>query len=125
MSSNERFYQPSDAEGALKKVESLFNSYRSAPLTQELVDYHNNLIHRLDTDLQQAAEAEHRTDLTQAAKTMASAMRTWLRIRASGQPFGGRLRHFKFVADSTAPAFKRKVIKNRGTSNHRASRHGG
>ncbi|HIW71339.1 MAG TPA: hypothetical protein H9875_01800 [Candidatus Levilactobacillus faecigallinarum] len=119
----DRYYQPSDVTDALTEVQKLFNSYRNAPLTQELVDYHNNLINRLAGDLRQAAEAEQRTDLVRACDDMATAMRGWTSVRLAGKPYAGRLRHFKFVADATGPKFKRHVVKDHGSGTHRSSRH--
>ncbi|WP_125573965.1 hypothetical protein [Levilactobacillus huananensis] len=123
MTEQERYYQPKNTTDALKEVQRLFNSYRSAPLTQELLTYHEGLVQRLTTDLREAAQAEHRADLVTATDTMAQAMRGWTTVRLAGKPYVGRLRHFKFIADATGPKFKRNVIKTHGTSGHRSSRH--
>lgn len=120
---SERYYQPSNVEDALREVQKLFNSYRSAPLTQELLDYHENLVNRLTGDLREAAQAEHRPDLVTATTEMARAMRGWTTVRLQGQPYAGRLRHFKFVPDATGPKFKRHVVKDHGSGTHRSSRH--
>ena len=120
---SERYYQPSNVEDALREVQKLFNSYRSAPLTQELLNYHENLVNRLTGDLREAAQAEHRPDLVTATAEMARAMRGWTTVRLQGQPYAGRLRHFKFVPDATGPKFKRHVVKDHGSGTHRSSRH--
>lgn len=123
MADQERYYQPSNTQDALSKVQQLFNSYRNAPLTQELLTYHQNLLKRLNSDLRDAAVAEHRDDLVAATKTMAAAMQGWMTLRLSGQTYGGRLRHFKFVPAANGPKFKRHVVKNHGAGNYRSSRH--
>ncbi|CAJ1229092.1 hypothetical protein LZY01_06270 [Levilactobacillus zymae] len=123
MAEKERYYQPSNVTDALTEIQKLFNSYRNAPFTQELLDYHRKLIDRLTGDLQDAARAEHRDDLVAAAQGMARAMQGWIQIRYSGQPYAGRLRHFKFVPDATGPKFKRHVVKDHGSGTHRSSRH--
>ena len=123
MSDSERYYHPTDVEDALREVQKLFNSYRSAPLTQELLIYHENLINRLTGDLRTAAETAHRPDLVTATHQMVQAMRGWTTVRLAGKPYAGRLRHFKFVADATGPKFKRHVVKDHGSGPHRSSRH--
>lgn len=42
----------------MRQIELLFNKYKDAPLTQELVDYHQNLVNRLKTDIMAAAQKE-------------------------------------------------------------------
>lgn len=119
----DRYYQPQNVTDALTEVQKLFNSYRNAPFTQDLLDYHRNLINRLTGDLRTAAQNENREDLVQATKDMASAMQGWIQIRFSGRPYPGRLRHFKFVPEATGPKFKRHVVKDHGSGTHRSSRH--
>jgi len=119
----DRYYQPDDVTDALKEVQKLFNSYRNAPLTQELLTYHQNLMGRLNGDLRTAAQAEKRDDLVTATQDMVQAMQGWITVRLSGKPYAGRLRHFKFVADATGPKFKRHVVKDHGSGTHRSSRH--
>ncbi|QMU08165.1 hypothetical protein [Levilactobacillus suantsaii] len=123
MAEKDRYYQPSDVTDALTEVQKLFNSYRNAPLTQELFDYHQKLLGRLTSDLPAAAKAEHRADLVTATQDMAQAMQRWTQVRLTGQPYPGRLRHFKFVPDATGPKFKRHVVKDHGSGTHRSSRH--
>ena len=123
MAEKDRYYQPSDVEDALLEVQKLFNSYRSAPLTQELLTYHQNLTSRLTSDLRDAARTEQRPDLVTATQQMAQAMQNWTNVRLSGQPYPGSLRHFKFVPDATGPKFKRHVVKDHGSGTHRSSRH--
>ncbi|WP_054659222.1 hypothetical protein [Secundilactobacillus kimchicus] len=42
-----RYYQPKDAKDALRYIEGLFNQYLQAPLTMELVSYHQKLIKQI------------------------------------------------------------------------------
>ena len=42
-----RYIQPHNAKEAMEVIQRLFNKYRNAPLTNELLAYHNNLVYRL------------------------------------------------------------------------------
>lgn len=122
MNEENRYVQPQNAKEAMELIQKLFNQYRNAPLTAELLQYHNNLIMRLQTDIKQAAEAEGQTALLKDLHEMTELMRRWTTIRLSGRPFAGKMRHFRF-APANGQKFKRQVHKIGGSSTHRASRH--
>lgn len=122
MNEENRYVQPQNAKEAMELIQKLFNQYRNAPLTAELLQYHNNLIMRLQTDIKQAAEAEGQTALLKDLHEMTELMRRWTTIRLSGRPFAGKMRHFRF-APANGQKFKRLVHKIGGSSAHRASRH--
>ncbi|MFR0583861.1 MULTISPECIES: hypothetical protein [Limosilactobacillus] len=122
MNEENRYVQPKNAKEAMELIQKLFNQYRNAPLTAELLQYHNNLIMRLQTDIKQAAEEEHNEALLADLHDMTELMRRWTTIRLSGRPFTGKMRHFHFVANN-GQKFKRQVHKMGGSSAHRASRH--
>lgn len=122
MNEENRYVQPQNAKEAMELIQKLFNQYRNAPLTAELLQYHNNLIMRLQTDIKQAAEAEGQTALLKDLHEMTELMRRWTTIRLSGRPFAGKMRHFRF-APANGQKFKRQVHKIGGSSVHRASRH--
>lgn len=122
MNEENRYVQPQNAKEAMELIQKLFNQYRNAPLTAELLQYHNNLIMRLQTDIKQAAEAEGQTALLKDLHEMTELMRRWTTIRLNGRPFAGKMRHFRF-APANGQKFKRQVHKIGGSSAHRASRH--
>ena len=122
MNEENRYVQPQNAKEAMELIQKLFNQYRSAPLTAELLQYHNNLIMRLQTDIKQAAEAEGQAALLNDLHEMTELMRRWTTIRLSGRPFAGKMRHFHFVANN-GQKFKRQVHTMGGSNAHRASRH--
>lgn len=122
MNEENRYVQPQNAKEAMELIQKLFNQYRNAPLTAELLQYHNNLIMRLQTDIKQAAEAEGQTAPLKDLHEMTELMRRWTTIRLSGHPFAGKMRHFRF-APANGQKFKRQVHKIGGSSAHRASRH--
>lgn len=122
MNEENRYVQPQNAKEAMELIQKLFNQYRNAPLTAELLQYHNNLIMRLQTDIKQAAEAEGQTALLKDLHEMTELMRRWTTIRLSGRPFAGKIRHFRF-APANGQKFKRQVHKIGGSSAHHASRH--
>ena len=106
----------------MELIQKLFNSYRSAPLTQELLNYHNNLVFRLGSDIHDAAVQEGDQELLKDLSTMSDAMRRWTAIRLSGRPFNFKLRHFKPVSEN-GTKFKRQVHKIHQYGGYRASRH--
>lgn len=122
MNNQERYIQPHNAREAMEVIQKLFNSYRNAPLTQELLAYHNNLVYRLGSDIHDAAVKENNQALLKDLSTMSDAMHRWTTIRLSGHPFNFKLRHFKPVSEN-GPKFKRRVHKIHQESNHQASRH--
>ena len=117
-----RYVQPHNAKEAMTVIQRLFNKYRNAPLTNELLSYHNYLIYRLQSDIKQAAQQEGNPDLLKELNSMTDVMRSWTNLKLTGHPFHGKLRHFKLVTDD-GPRFKRQVHKIHQGSSHRASRH--
>lgn len=120
---DDRYYQPKNAKDALRYIEGLFNQYVQAPLTMELVAYHQKLVKQIQEDILPTAEKAGQSVQVENANQMLATMQSWLRIRMSGQPFAGKMRHFKFEADNAKPQFKRKVIKGRRSGGHRSVRH--
>lgn len=123
MSDSDRYYKPQTSKDAMRQIEMLFNKYKDAPLTQELVDYHQNLVNRLKTDIMQAAKSENVPTRITNLESMINVMTRWLQIRLSGKPFNGEMNHSKYVSNSTKPVFKRRVHKIKGSQGHRSSRH--
>ncbi|KRM93246.1 hypothetical protein FC56_GL000911 [Lentilactobacillus senioris DSM 24302 = JCM 17472] len=123
MNQSDRFFQPQNSKDAMRQIEKLFNQYKDAPLTSELITYHRSLMSRLQTDILAAAKQEGIPDRLAANQSMIDIMNHWLTIRLSGQPYNGKMKSFKFVADNATPKFKRRVLKSKGASNHRSARH--
>ncbi|WP_338207805.1 hypothetical protein [Lactiplantibacillus paraxiangfangensis] len=119
---NERYYQPNDIKDALQTIQKLFNTYVDAPLTTELVTYHQKLVNQLQTNLLPLANQSHDQLRVDQINSMMAVMQDWLKLRLSGKPFGGKMQHYKFVSRQKTQ-FKRRVHKIRGNANHRASRH--
>ena len=120
--SDERYYQPNDIKDALQTIQKLFNSYTNAPLTPELLAYHQKLVHQLETNLLPLAQQNQDKLRCDQIDSMMAVMQDWTKLRLSGQIFNGKMQHFKFVSKAQ-PQFKRRVHKIRGGQNHRASRH--
>lgn len=118
---NSRYLQPQSAHEALTIIQKLFNSYRNAPLTAELLAYHQQLLRQVTGDIRQAAQSEGPAILADQA-AVAAAMQQWQQERLAGHPFPGKLRHFRLVQPTTTH-FKRRVHKLKGATNHRARRH--
>lgn len=93
MPADHRYIQPQSAKEAMELIQKLFNSYRNAPLTSELLNYHNNLVARLNDDIMAAATTEGPKRVEQLTG-MIELMQAWTRIRLSGRPFLGKMRHF-------------------------------
>lgn len=121
MPDDNRYVKPQSAKEAMELIQKLFNSYRNAPLTSELLNYHTNLVARLNSDILLAAKQEGPKQVADL-KSMVALMQSWTRIRLSGRPFLGKMHHFK-LSNGNQPKFKRRVHKMNGGSNHRASRH--
>lgn len=119
---NHRYIQPHNAKEAMEVIQRLFNKYRSAPLTNELLSYHNNLIYRLQSDIKAAAQKEGNPERLKEIDQMTDIMRSWTNLRLTGHPFHGKMRHFRLIADE-GPKFKRQVHKIHQGNSHRASRH--
>ncbi|AVK63974.1 hypothetical protein C5Z26_07560 [Lactobacillus sp. CBA3606] len=119
---DERYYQPTDLKDAMLAIQKLFNSYTEAPLTPELIAYHQKLITQLQTNLLVVAKEQHNQLRLNQLDQMIAVMQDWLKLRLNGKIFNGKMQHFKFVSKAQ-PQFKRQVHKIRGNQNHRASRH--
>lgn len=120
--SNERFVSPQNVREAMLTIEKLFNQYRHAPLTAELLKYHQNLINRLQDDILREAVRENNPRQLEELEKMTASLQSWMRVRMSNQPFQYKMKHFKLVAESSVK-YSRRVIKNHSAGNHRASRH--
>lgn len=118
----QRYIQPDGPEDAMRIIQKLFNSYRNAPLTKDLLDYHNNLISRLQSDILDAAKKANNQKLLSELNEMTDIMRRWISIRLSNRLFNAKMRHFKLVSDGGVK-FKRHVHKISQSGNHQASRH--
>lgn len=119
---NQRYIKPNNASEAMRLIQKLFNKYRHAPLTKELLDYHNNLVDRLNGDIMQAAQNEGDEKQLQNLRSMIKIMQQWTAIRLAGKPYPGKMRHFKFIPDGHMK-FKRVVHRQGASHNYRASRH--
>ena len=64
------YIQPTGPRDAMELIQKLFNKYRNAELTSELLSYHQNLLMRLGDDILRAAQAEHNPQLMQDLKSM-------------------------------------------------------
>ncbi|WP_267201829.1 hypothetical protein [Limosilactobacillus kribbianus] len=118
----QRYLQPHSAQEAMEIIQRLFNKYRNAPLTNELLAYHNNLIYRLQSDIKEAAKKEGNPERLKEIDQMTDIMRSWTNLKLTGHPFHGKMRHFQLATDD-GPKFKRHVHRIHQTSSHRASRH--
>lgn len=117
-----RYIQPQNTQEAMLLIQKLFNKYRNAPLTNELLEYHNNLIYRLQSDIKDEAIKENNPNQLKALASMTEIMRNWTTARLNGQPFNGKMRHFKLVTDGGFK-FERTIHKINQTTSHRGSRH--
>lgn len=117
-----RYVQPTGVEDAMRIIQKLFNSYRNAPLTNDLLDYHNNLIHRLRSDIYQEAQGEKSHPHIAQLDEMIKIMEDWTRIRLANRPFNAKMRHFKLISDNSVN-FKRKVHRISQSGSHRGVRH--
>lgn len=117
-----RYVKPQNVHEAMVLIQRLFNEYRNAPLTQELLSYHLNLVQRLQTDILAAAKAEGDQHQLSDLQSMTAIMQSWSPIRLSNRPFPGKMWHFK-LDTGQSQHFKRRVHKIAGNHNHRSSRH--
>lgn len=122
MLDNHRYIQPQNAHEAMVLIQKLFNEYRHAPLTAVLLNYHNNLIARLRSDIHDAAVQEGNQQQLHDLDNMIQVMETWTKLRLNHHPFEGKMKNFKWVTNRR-PTFKRHVHKIGGQISHRASRH--
>lgn len=97
LAKQERYYQPQDSKDAMRYVEKLFNQYKDAPLTDELLQYNQKLITYLTVSVVNEAQQEGQPERAKTAQAMATAMSEWVRIKALGKPFRGEMRHFQIV----------------------------
>lgn len=117
-----RYVKPENVHEAMVLIQRLFNEYRNAPLTQELLSYHLNLVKRLQTDILQAAKNKGDKHQLADLQSMTAIMQSWSPIRLANRPFPGKMRHFKLDTEATQH-FKHRVHKISGSHKHRASRH--
>lgn len=122
MKNNDRYVQPHNVHEAMQTVEQLFNQYRHAILTDELLAYHHQLIQRLQTDIHQAALNENNQKQLTSLANMIAAMQSWTRTKMMNRPFHYKMKHFKLI-DEQPTQFKRRVIKTNNPSQHRSTRH--
>lgn len=122
MKNNDRYVQPHNVHEAMQTIEQLFNQYRHAILTPELLAYHQQLIQRLKTDIYQTAINENDQKQLAALATMIAAMQCWTRTKILRQPFHYKMKHFKLI-DEQPIQFKRRIIKNNNNNQHRSTRH--
>lgn len=118
-----RYVQPTSARDAMEIIQKLFNKYRNAPLTTELMQYHQNLIMRLGSDIKKAAVQENDQQLLDDLQSMTAIMQSWAPVRMSGHNFPGKMKHFKLDTAKPGPHFKRRVHKIHNVGNHRSSKH--
>lgn len=114
MAKDDRYYQPQDTKDAMRYVEKLFNQYKDAPLTDELLQYNQKLMTYLTTSVVNEAQQEGQPERAQTAQAMAAAMSEWVRTKALGRPFVGEMRHFKIV-----DPHQHVHIKNRHAKGHK------
>ena len=119
-----RYYQPQNSKEAMRYIEKLFNSYKDAPLTDDLLTYHVKLVNQVQTDIMQTAKAENIPARLTAVTDLIQTMQQWQRIRVSGKPYNGRMHHFQYEPINQQQKFKHRVIKSNNHSSHRSSRHG-
>ena len=118
MSDQDRFYQPQNAKDAMRFVQKLFNQYNQAPLTEELIAYHQKLLAYLTNDVTTEVQKQANSEQAEKLTGMIEAMQDWLKIRLSGQPYAGTMQHFKFVPDSQQAHFKTRTIKGGKKANN-------
>lgn len=85
-----RYYQPTDIKDALQTIQKLFNTYTDAPLTPELMTYHQKLVNQLATNLLPLAQQQHDKLRITQINSMMAVMQDWLKLRLNGQVFGGK-----------------------------------
>lgn len=121
--SKDRYLQPQSGLEAMEIIQKLFNQYRKAELTRDLLFYHQNLVSRLQGDIKDAVMQEGNPDLIKDLETMTKIMQDWTAIRLSGKPYPAKMRHFRLVQEGGRVKIKRKTHKIKASGNHRAVRH--
>ncbi len=105
----------------MRFIEKLFNRYRNAPLTKPLLQYHEKLMRQLRNNIEVVARREKIQSRVASARRMYRIMNDWIRIRLSGQPFEGKMRHFRI--NQHHHKFKARRIKINSGHQFRSSRH--
>ncbi|WP_369404635.1 hypothetical protein [Secundilactobacillus odoratitofui] len=75
---DDRYYQPQNAKDALRYIENLFNQYAQAPLTTELVAYHQKLVKQLEDDILPTAQAANQSVQVENTRQMIQTMQSCL-----------------------------------------------
>ncbi|MGK4165752.1 hypothetical protein AB0X60_04430 [Ligilactobacillus salivarius] len=122
MQPKKRYVQPQTVREAMETIQKLFNSYRHAPLTQDLLNYHINLTNRLQTDIYVAALREKKAKQLEDLKAMTEAMQTWTKIRSENKPFIGKMKNFRLTSNN-GTKFKQHVHKIKGNHSYRGVKH--
>ncbi|SEM74895.1 hypothetical protein SAMN05216431_10822 [Ligilactobacillus sp. WC1T17] len=116
-----RYVKPQSVHEAMELIQKLFNQYRHAPLTKELMAYHQNLATRLQTDIWREALRENNQKQLADLAEMIVAMQTWTQTRMSGRPFEGKMKHFRITTPGVS--IKQHVHKIKGSHNYRTPKH--
>jgi hypothetical protein len=107
----------------METIQGLFNQYRKADLTMELLKYHQNLVLRLQSDIHDEAVRENNPSQLVTLEKMIGDMQFWTKQRMSDEPFAYKMKNFKLVNENKTK-FKRHVIKGgKAGGSHRSSRH--
>ncbi|CUS26362.1 hypothetical protein FC70_GL001526 [Paucilactobacillus oligofermentans DSM 15707 = LMG 22743] len=125
MSENEknRYVQPNNVKEAMTTIQDLFNQYRKADLTMELLKYHQNLVLRLESDIHDEAIREDNHSQLITLEKMIADMQFWTKQRMTNKPFMYKMKNFKLVNENHQK-FKRNVIKGgKAGGSHRGSIH--
>ncbi|BAP85730.1 hypothetical protein LOOC260_111910 [Paucilactobacillus hokkaidonensis JCM 18461] len=122
MKNKDRYVQPHNTFEAMQTIEQLFNQYRHAILTDELLAYHQQLVQRLQTDIYEAAITEDDQKQLKNLNQMISSMQTWTRTKMMNRPFHYKMKHFKLL-DEQPTTFKNRAIKNNGAKQHLSGGH--
>ena len=75
----------------------------------------------MQSDIKDEAIKENNPNQLKALASMTEIMRNWTAVRLNGQPFNGKMRHFKLVTDGGFK-FERNIHKINQTTSHRGSR---
>lgn len=120
---NNRYVQPNNVKEAMTTIQDLFNQYRKADLTMELLKYHQNLVLRLESDIYDEAIREDNHSQLITLEKMIGDMQFWTKQRMTNKPFTYKMKNFKLVNENHQK-FKRNVIKGgKAVGSHRGSIH--
>lgn len=117
-----RYVKPQNVNDAMETIQKLFNQYRHAPLTKELLNYHTNLIQRLQSDIYREAIRENNPKQLASLNAMITAMQSWTQIRVQNKPFTGKMKNF-VLTETQHPKFKQHAHKIKGAHNYHSARH--